>query len=164
MVSSRLDIFDVVIELALRTDVQDAQGCAELFTEGATLTTSVRGTVVDGPVVGRSRLLERFEARKTLRGEARLRHVLSNFILRDHTLDSATVLSYMTLIVTTDDGSQVHSTAMNRDMLVLEDGRWLIQSRNIDFDAASSPVLPVAQRPSNSSPLIDEAERALNNG
>lgn len=136
MLDHRSDIVNVLSMVAYYFDEREPEKCAGLFTQDVSQTTSISGTVTDGPFVGREALAERYRTRMAARaGREELRHVVSNFIFDQLTSDSAQVTSYLSMFVIDHEGTHIQTTGVYHDSLRRETDGWRICERRTDLDS-----------------------------
>lgn len=109
-------------------DSQDPVALAKTFAKNAELM----------GITGRDEIAARYgEGYKHL--SKRRRHTLSNFILLEDGEDRAVMQSYITLYLIENEQITLHLTGVYRDTVVLEDGEWLIQTREATMDVPYNP-------------------------
>lgn len=127
-------IEDTIIRYAWAYDENEIDAAVDVFLDGATLEVANSGLA---PAVGkeaiRAFLADAREGRAA-RGE-QPRHLVNNVRILEVGAGRATVLSYMTLMVTDADGSaRVDCAGTYLDSLVAVDEGWKLENRRISFD------------------------------
>lgn len=114
-------------------DVGDAEYLGGMFTEDATFSMIIAGgdpIVFDGGPAIRKLFSDSMHDQE---GEQR-RHVVTNIYFPEADDTSATVISYLILLVVADGGMTVMSSGQYTDDFVLEGDQWLIKKRHLDLD------------------------------
>jgi 3-phenylpropionate/cinnamic acid dioxygenase small subunit len=62
------------------------------------------------------------------------RHVTTNVVILEETDTTASVASYLTLLVTDGGATRLQAAGVYRDQFVLDGDRWKIRRRHLDLD------------------------------
>lgn len=131
--ADRSAIENVLASWAYGYDARDVPRMAECFTADAVMTMDIGGNETMGPYEGHAEVMKHFTDHHAIQTDQR-RHVTTNIVIDDETDDSATVISYLTLLVTEGAVSRLQATGVYRDEFVVDDGRWKIRRRQLDLD------------------------------
>jgi ketosteroid isomerase-like protein len=142
-VSARGEIENTLYQYSLGYDDRDLDLQADCFTEDAVM---ISGE--DDRVEGRAAIQALFTERRRHRVERdeQPRHVVTNVFIREETPDTASVVSYMTLVTTPNQGGAARTekrvvdtetsvaTGWYRDEFVREPDKWRIRQRSVHVD------------------------------
>jgi ketosteroid isomerase-like protein len=131
--ADRNAIENVLASWALGYDARDVPRMAQCFTEDAVMTMDIGGNETMGPYVGHAEVMKHFTDHHAIQTDQR-RHVTTNVVLDDATDSSATVTSYLTLLVTEGASTRLQATGVYRDEFVLAGSDWKIRRRHLDLD------------------------------
>lgn len=126
-------IENVLNRYALAYDENDMEEMADCFTEDAVLTMRIQDGDLIGPFEGREAILKLMRDSLAAQNDQR-RHITTNLVVRRSDADSASVVSYLTLIAIEGQKLNVLSTARYDDELVRQDGVWRFSKRHIALD------------------------------
>jgi hypothetical protein len=105
-----------------------------VFTDDARFTISIAGMGQVGDYQTKDTVMGLYRGAKAGQTDTR-RHVVSNIFFAEDTATTATVVSYLTLLVKNADGVKLLSTGEYTDKFVLTGGAWKIQHRDLFLDA-----------------------------
>lgn len=131
--ADRNAIENVLASWALGYDAREVPRMAECFTADAVMTMDIGGTEQMGPYVGHAEVMKHFTDHHEVQTDQR-RHVTTNVVIDDETETSATVTSYLSLLVTDEGSTRLQATGVYHDQFVLEGSRWKIRRRHLDLD------------------------------
>lgn len=131
--ADRSKIENVLASWAYGYDARDVARMADCFTEDAVMTMDIGGNETMGPYVGHAEVMKHFTDHHAVQTDQR-RHVTTNVVVDDETDDSATVVSYLTLLVSEGGTTRLQATGVYHDQFVVEAGRWRIRRRHLDLD------------------------------
>ncbi|MEU7693784.1 nuclear transport factor 2 family protein [Microbispora hainanensis] len=126
-------IENVLNRYSLAYDENDMEEMADCFTEDAVLTMRIQDGDLIGPFEGREAIVQLMKDSLASQNDQR-RHLTTNLIIRQTGDDTATAVSYLTLIAIQDQKLNVLSTAKYDDELVRGDGVWRLSKRHIALD------------------------------
>ena len=131
--ADRSAIENVLASWALGYDERDVPRMAECFTADAVMTMDSGGNEQMGPYEGHAEVMKHFTDHHAIQTDQR-RHVTTNVVIDDATESSATVTSYLSLLVTDKGNTRLQATGVYHDQFVLEGTRWKIRRRHLDLD------------------------------
>jgi ketosteroid isomerase-like protein len=123
----------VLASWALGYDERDVPRMVACFTEDATMVLKIGGTETLGPYVGRDAVIKHMTDHHEIQNDQR-RHVVSNAVIEPVSEDEARVTSYLTLIVTDENGVRLQAAGVYRDRFVRTTDGWRIAYRHLDLD------------------------------
>jgi 3-phenylpropionate/cinnamic acid dioxygenase small subunit len=115
-------------------DERDFSGMEACYTEDTKVVIRVDSIGLLEPMEGREALVELVKDRVTAQTDKR-RHVLTNLQIEPEAEDRARTISYLTLLAVENGKAKVLTTGCYRDVVVCQDGSWLIAEREIELDA-----------------------------
>jgi hypothetical protein len=89
---------------------------------------------VMGPYVGRAEVMSLFTDHQGEQSDQR-RHVTTNLVIADDRGGEASVVSYLSLFVTDENGTRLQATGVYRDEFVEQAGEWRIRERFLHLDS-----------------------------
>lgn len=108
----------------------------DVFTDDAVMTLEIAGADPIPAFEGKEALMGLFKGALAEQTDQR-RHVATSFIFEEESPSAATVVSYLTLVATTEGTTSVISAGVYRDQLVKgDDGKWRIRHRHLALDSA----------------------------
>jgi 3-phenylpropionate/cinnamic acid dioxygenase small subunit len=125
-------ITEVLSRAAYCYDQHDLDGLGACLTQDAVFSLTVQGNEV-GPFEGKDAIMKLYADSMESQTDQR-RHVVSNVFFESADGDTATVVSYLTLISVQDGELQVISSGYYRDEVVDEGGAWRIKRRALALD------------------------------
>ena len=105
-----------------------------VFTDDARFTISIAGMGQVGDYQSKDTVMGLYRGAKAAQTDTR-RHVVSNIFFTEDTESTATVVSYLSLLVKNADGVKLLSTGEYTDKFVKSDGSWKLQHRDLFLDA-----------------------------
>ncbi len=136
-------IVNVILRFAFLSDERTFSELGDLVTDDFVLEFPGQERRI-GP--GRDELLTYVTDTAAARDSAQQvgRHLLTNILVDRAEDGSATAISYVTFLVTSNDGTtSIQGFATYRDRLVEDGGAWRLASRRIDFDRDRISLLSV---------------------
>jgi ketosteroid isomerase-like protein len=131
--ADRSEIENVLASWALGYDERDVGRMAACFTADAVMTLDIGGGEKMGPYEGHAQVMKHFTDHHEVQTDQR-RHVTTNIVIDDATDTSATVTSYLSLMVTDKGTTRLQATGVYRDQFVLDGDHWKISRRHLDLD------------------------------
>ncbi len=131
--TDRNAIENVLASWALGYDERDVPRMANCFTADAVMTMDIGGSEQMGPYEGHAEVMKHFTDHHAIQTDQR-RHVTTNVVIDDATATSATVTSYLSLLVTDEGSTRLQATGVYRDQFVVDGGSWKIRRRHLDLD------------------------------
>jgi hypothetical protein len=136
--TQRSEIEHVLARWALGYDEGDVPMMESCFTEDAQMRMEIGkldGTQdVMGPYVGRAEVMSLFTDHQGEQSDQR-RHVTTNLVIADDRGGEASVVSYLSLFVTDENGTRLQATGVYRDEFVEQAGEWRIRERFLHLDS-----------------------------
>ena len=131
--SARDDIAELLSRSAYALDQKDLSALEAGFHADASFTLVIDG--VDEPSVfeGRDAIMGLMKGALDAQTDVR-KHVISNVWYESESEAEATVVSYLTLMATENGVTQLITTGIYRDRVVLDDGGWLVAARHLTLD------------------------------
>jgi ketosteroid isomerase-like protein len=126
-------IENVLAQWAFGYDERDVARMAKCFTADAVMTMDIGGAEQMGPYEGHAEVMKHFTDHHEIQTDQR-RHVTTNVVIDEETDTTASVFSYLSLLVTDGGVTRLQATGVYRDQFVLEDGSWKIRRRHLDLD------------------------------
>lgn len=115
-------------------DNREPERMQRCFTPDSDLVMDIGGSETMGPYIGRSEVMKHFTDHHAIQTDQR-RHLTTNILIEDETDDSAFVISYLTLIVTDENGTRLQAAGVYKDNFVRTDAGWQIHHRRIELDS-----------------------------
>jgi ketosteroid isomerase-like protein len=131
--ADRSAIENVLAAWTVGYDERDVDLMARCFTSDAVMTMDIGGGEKMGPYEGHAEVMKHFTDHHAIQTDQR-RHVTTNIFITDETDASASVLSYLTLLVTDKGATRLQATGVYRDSFVLDGESWKIRRRHLDLD------------------------------
>ncbi len=132
--ADRSAIENTLASWAYGYDSREPDRMERCFTPDSDLVMDIGGTETMGPYVGRDEVMKHFTDHHAIQTDQR-RHLTTNILIEDETDDSASVISYLTLIVTDGNGTRLQAAGVYKDQFVRTDAGWQIQHRRIELDS-----------------------------
>lgn len=132
--ADRSAIENTLASWALGYDQREPARMERCFTPEADLIMDIGGAEQMGPYVGRPEVMKHFTDHHEIQTDQR-RHVTTNIVIEDETDNSASVVSYLTLLVTDESGTRLQAAGVYRDQFVRTDMGWQIEHRRIELDS-----------------------------
>jgi ketosteroid isomerase-like protein len=133
MMANRNEIENVLASWAFGYDERDVPRMADCFTADAVMTMDIGGGEQMGPYTGHAEVMQHFTDHHAIQTDQR-RHVTTNVVIIEQTDTTASVCSYLTLLVTDSGSTRLQATGAYRDQFVLDGDRWKIRRRHLDLD------------------------------
>lgn len=131
--ADRGKINDTLNRYAWGYDENDLAAIEGSFAKEAVMSMRIADGDLMGPFEGRDAIMDLMKGSLETQDDQR-RHVTTNVFVDDESDESATVTSYLTLVVVKDGALNVISSGWYRDAFVVEDGRWVIRDRFLQLD------------------------------
>ncbi len=131
--SAREEIAELLSRSAFALDQKDLATLEAGFHADATFTLVIDG--VDEPSVfeGREAIMGLMKGALDAQTDVR-KHVISNVWHESEGADEAVVVSYLTLMATENGATELITTGIYRDRVVLADAGWLVADRHLTLD------------------------------
>ena len=115
-------------------DNREPERMLRCFTPDSDLVMDIGGSETMGPYIGRAEVMQHFTDHHAIQTDQR-RHLTTNILIEDETDDSAFVISYLTLIVTDENGTRLQAAGVYKDNFVRTAVGWQIRHRRIELDS-----------------------------
>lgn len=131
--ADRGKINDALNRYAWGYDENDMSAIEGAFAKDAVMSMKIGDGDLIGPFEGRDAIVDLMKNSLAEQDDQR-RHVTTNVWVADETDDSATVTSYLMLVVIDNGALNVISSGWYRDKFVVEGGNWVIADRFLQLD------------------------------
>lgn len=131
--ADRGKINDALNRYAWGYDENDMGAIEGSFAKDASMSMRIADGDLIGPFEGRAAIMDLMKGSLEAQDDQR-RHITTNVFVDEETDDSATVTSYLTLVVIKDGALNVISSGWYRDEFVVEEGSWVIHDRFLQLD------------------------------
>ncbi len=131
--TARAEIENLLHRYSLAYDRNDMPTMAGTFTDEAVMTLRIAGGDLIGPFDGREAIMKLMTDSLASQTDQR-RHLTTNLVVESETDDTASVVSYLTLISVADAKATLLSTAVYEDELRRDADGWRFTKRHIELD------------------------------
>ena len=131
--ADRCAIENTLASWALGYDQREPERMKQCFTPDADLIMDISGAEQMGPYIGRDEVMKHFTDHHEIQTDQR-RHITTNVVIDEETDDSASVISYLTLLVTENNVIRLQASGLYRDQFVRTEVGWQIKQRRIELD------------------------------
>lgn len=132
--ADRSAIENTLANWAYGYDAREPERMERCFTPDSDLVMDIGGAETMGPYTGREEVMKHFTDHHAIQTDQR-RHLTTNILIEEETDDTASVISYLTLIVTDGDGTRLQAAGVYKDQFVRTEAGWQIQHRRIELDS-----------------------------
>ncbi|GAB91295.1 nuclear transport factor 2 family protein [Gordonia rhizosphera] len=132
-IDDRAEIVQLVGDYGYHHDERDFGRLGELFTDDALYTMVIAGGDTIGPRQGRDAIVAQISEFKSRQSDIR-RHVITNITVTIVNSDAANVRSYVSVLATTPERTEVVTAGVYHDRVVRQGGRWLIAEKLLRLD------------------------------
>ncbi len=131
--TDKLMIAELLARSAYGLDAKNLDTLEACFTQSATFTLAIEGVAEVSQFSGRDEIMGLFKGALDVQTDER-KHVISNIWYADESDNAATVVSYLSLFATENGLTILVTTGLYTDKVVKQDGRWLIEGRDLKLD------------------------------
>lgn len=126
-------IAELLAKAAYALDTKNLQMLEAGFAEDANFTLTIAGVAEVSKFEGREAIMGLMKGALDVQTDER-RHGISNIFYEKVGKDSATVVSYLTLMATEAGEINLITTGIYTDQVVLQDGAWVVKDRSLKLD------------------------------
>ena len=126
-------IHELLSRAAYGLDTRDLEMLSSCFAENAVMTLRIAGGDLVGPFDGRVGIMKLMTDSMEEQTDQR-RHVCSNIFFKSEAEDSATLVSYLSLLATENGQIKLVSAGIYEDEVARIGGKWKLVKRHIELD------------------------------